>query len=364
MQQRKARAAEPSVVDLFSGAGGISLGFRNAGFRVLAGLDNDPSATLTYAHNFPEARAIVADLSGSAEVVKDGLLGNTPDVIVGGPPCQGFSLAGFRNEFDPRNDLLNNYLAIVNEIQPKAVIIENVPSMLSLYEGRAGDAIRTGLTELGYSLYEDVLNAADFGVPQNRRRVFFVALRADLDWGFTFPKPTTREKRLSTWEAISDLPPLRASLGAPTQRYRAKPKTAYQESMRLGSETLFNHEAVNHHEKTKNIISLVPDGGSYRDLPKHLQGTRRVNIAWTRMNSKKPSFTIDAGHNHHFHYKENRVPTVRESARIQSFPDSFKFLGNRGSQYRQVGNAVPPRLAEAIASELLRGLNNDELRSS
>ena len=114
-----------------------------------------------------------------------------------------------------------------------------------------------------------------------------------------------------------------------------------------------NHSISIHKEQTKQIISMVPDGGNYKDLPVELQSTRKVNIAWTRMNSEKPCFTIDTGHNHHFHYKENRVPTVRESARIQSFPDVFEFIGIKTSQLKQVGNAVPPIMAEAIAKQVI-----------
>ena len=128
--------------------------------------------------------------------------------------------------------------------------------------------------------------------------------------------------------------------------------------MRENAKILTNHTAVNHTEKTKEIISLVPDGGNYKDLPNELKQTRKVNIAWTRMNSQKPCFTIDAGHNHHFHYKANRVPTVRECARIQSFPDTFKFLGTRTSQYRQVGNAVPPLLGYQLGMQLKKVLDN------
>jgi len=125
---------------------------------------------------------------------------------------------------------------------------------------------------------------------------------------------------------------------------------------RTNSKGVYNHEITIHTEQTKRIISLVPDGGNYKDLPDSLQSTRKVHIAWTRLNSKKPSFTIDCGHNHHFHYKYNRVPTVRESARLQSFPDSFVFIGNKGSQLKQVGNAVPPLMAKAIAEQLNKQL--------
>lgn len=155
---------------------------------------------------------------------------------------------------------------------------------------------------------------------------------------------------VSTKEAISDLPELSVENGA---LYGVPPESEYQKRMRGKSSGIHNHVITNHKEKTIKIISLVPDGGNYKDLPIEYQSTRKVNIAWTRLNSTKPSFTIDTGHRHHFHYKYNRVPTVRESARIQSFPDDFIFLGSKTSQYKQVGNAVPPLLAKVIARSLL-----------
>lgn len=134
--------------------------------------------------------------------------------------------------------------------------------------------------------------------------------------------------------------------------YVLEPMNDYQRLMRRGCDKLWNHVATIHTAETKRIIAMVSDGGNYKELPKELWGTRKVHIAWTRMNSKKPCFTIDTGHNHQFHYKENRVPTARESARIQSFPDSFRVLGNKTSQLKQIGNAVPPILAEALANQI------------
>ena len=128
--------------------------------------------------------------------------------------------------------------------------------------------------------------------------------------------------------------------------------------MRRDSTSINNHSITIHKEQTKKIIAMVPDGGNYKDLPVELQNTRKVHIAWTRMDSKKPCFTIDTGHNHHFHYKENRVPTVRESAGIQSFPDKFKFIGIKTSQLKQVGNAVPPLMAKAIAEEVIKTIGD------
>jgi DNA (cytosine-5)-methyltransferase 1 len=343
------------VVDLFCGAGGLSLGFQTAGFEIVGGIDFDETSVQTYSENFSPSKAIVADLSrvSSTQVAKR--LGvSRVDVIIGGPPCQGFSVAGKRIESDSRNILYRHYLDIVNELQPRAVVIENVPTIRSLYEGRVASEIEAGLSTLGFEVNTAVLNASHFGVPQARRRLFFVAVKNGLS-GFAFPE-TTNSELVTCEDALSDLPSLAHDPGLPVAKYQSKPATQYQRRMRRGSRLLYNHEAVIHKPETVRIISMVPDGGNYKSLPKHLHGTRKVNIAWTRMDSKGPSFTIDAGHNHHFHYKHNRVPTVRECARIQSFPDTFRFLGNRTSQYRQVGNAVPPKLAEAIAVEIKRVL--------
>jgi DNA (cytosine-5)-methyltransferase 1 len=156
---------------------------------------------------------------------------------------------------------------------------------------------------------------------------------------FEFPDAAT-ENPVTCLEALSDLPEYSVENGT---HYVSDASGKYQKLMRKGSKGIFNHEITNHKERTKPIISLVPDGGNYKSLPPEFRDTRKVNIAWTRLNSQKPSLTIDTGHRHHFHYEFNRIPTVRESARIQSFPDTFIFLGNKTSQYRQVGNDVHPR---------------------
>jgi DNA (cytosine-5)-methyltransferase 1 len=322
-----------------------------AGFRVVAGIDNDPQALLTYSHNFPEAAVFLHDLSkepaGNREISQL-VRSERIDVVAGGPPCQGFSVAGKRSEFDPRNKLYVAYFHFIKMVDPQAVIIENVPTMFSLYGGKVVDAIFEGLGDCGYNVQSFVLSADNFGVPQRRRRAFIVATK---DLLYHAPGPL-QSIPLTCADAISDLPFLENDLGSEKQAYKSKAKTPYQSAMRKGSSWILNHAAVAHTDDTKRIIAMVPDGGNYKSLPQSLWKTRKVNIAWTRMNSRKPCFTIDAGHNHHFHYKANRVPTVRECARIQSFPDAFMFLGNRTSQYRQVGNAVPPLLAKAVAESL------------
>ncbi len=346
------------VLDIFCGAGGFSCGMEQAGFEVVAGVDNDEKALKTFEYNHKNAIAVNYDLSNINNdlfrvldpITKDGI-----DVLVGGPPCQGFSIAGKRLVDDPRNKLWLAYIKIIDRYKPKVIFLENVPTIVSVNKGKVAEKIIDSFREYGYEVSQKILVASDYGVPQNRKRAFFVATKKGLP-SFTFPKSLC--EYITTEEAISDLPLLNDSLGLEEVSYIVEPQNKYQKEIRKESRVILNHSAVNHTDKTKDIISLVPDGGNYKDLPEHLKNTRKVNIAWTRMNSKKTCFTIDAGHNHHFHYKANRVPTVRECARIQSFPDTFKFIGTRTSQYRQVGNAVPPLLGLALAKESLKVLKN------
>jgi DNA (cytosine-5)-methyltransferase 1 len=344
---------EFTAIDLFCGAGGLSLGFANAGVKILAGIDNDLSALETFKENFPKSMAISYDLSN----IDDGLIRQFGDVdiMLGGPPCQGFSIAGKRNSDDPRNLLFQSYLELVEKISPSVVVIENVPNILSMEGGKFTKNIVKGLENIGFTVEICKLNSAEFGVPQNRKRVFFIASKT-LKFDIADLNKKKIDTKLTTYDALSDLPLLENHLGENEMLYSVNYLNSYQKVMRKNATKLRNHIAVDHKPKTKMIISMVPDGGNYKDLPIEYQGTRKVNIAWTRMNSKKPCFTIDAGHNHHFHYKANRVPTVRECARIQSFPDDFTFLGKRTNQYKQVGNAVPPILAKKIAESILKDM--------
>lgn len=339
-----------NVLDLFCGAGGFSEGFRQAGYNIVAGIDNDERALGTFAKNFPEAITVQKDLSEDNFNGMENIINSTIDIIIGGPPCQGFSVAGKRLKDDPRNVLYKAYLHLITHFNPKAVVIENVPTILGLYGGEIGKQIIEDLEQLKYTVKVYKVLASDYGVPQTRKRVFFIGLHTKKD--FDLPSGKYQQRPISSSMAISDLPLLNGFLGEFQQNYSSDPKNDYQKSMRKKSRFLWNHEAVDHKQKTIDIIKMVPDGGNYKNLPENLRSTRKVNIAWTRMNSNKPCFTIDAGHNHHFHYKANRVPTVRECARIQSFPDRFVFYGNRTNQYRQVGNAVPPLIAKIIGHSL------------
>lgn len=341
----------PTVIDLFCGCGGLSCGFIEAGYDVVLGIDNWKDAISTFKNTHKNAKGIVADLFTETPKYISKLTGiKDVDVIIGGPPCQGYSIAGKRIIDDERNKLYKSFVSFVKYYQPKIFLMENVPNVVSMGQGIVRNSIIEDFEKLGYTVVYKVLLASDYGVPQNRKRAFFVGTKDNKE--FIFPKPTT-ENPISAEEAISDLSENSVKDGT---KYKMEPKSDYQKLIRRKSIAVYNHEITNHSEQTARIISLVPDGGNYKDLPEELRKTRNVNIAWTRLNSKKPSFTIDTGHRHHFHYKYNRVPTVRESARIQSFPDTFIFLGSKTSQYKQVGNAVPPILAKELAKEIKKYL--------
>ena len=356
---------ELNVLDLFCGCGGLSCGFLQAGFNVLLGIDNDNAALNTFKNNHKGAKAENINLADDDICEKiDKLIENkNVDVIIGGPPCQGFSLTGPRNFYDKRNKLYLAMVSTVKYFKPKAFLIENVTGMATLYGGEVKNKIIECFTELGYNDNVEVVCAADYGVPQIRKRLVFVGVRKDIGT-FKFPeKIKTPENYVSCEEALSDLPSLELDLGEEVVEYTSKPLTEYQKKMRKNSRKLHNHVATKHTEEVKSVISLVPEGGNYKDLPPGVGTSRKFNEAWTRYHSKKPSRTIDTGHRNHFHYKYNRVPTVRENARLQSFPDDFVFYGTKTQQNRQVGNAVPPMLSYSLAKQLKKYIiENDEKR--
>jgi len=346
------------VLDLFSGCGGFSYGFQEAGFDVVLGIDNVKIALDTFKLNHKNSEAFVKDLSCNdniQEIVKFLDEQGGVDVIIAGPPCQGFSLTGSRNEDDERNELFYSVFKIAKLLKnkPKAIIIENVPGLATLYKGKAKIEIEKKFKENKYIQNSNILYAPNYGVPQIRKRLFFVGLDKDYYDKFEFPKEIlSKENYVTCEEAISDLPTLEYDLGTDNIEYPNQPLSKYQQQMRKNSIVVNNHIGTQHTDLVKNVISQVPEGGNHKDLPKGVGESRKFNEAWTRYHSKKPSKTIDTGHRNHFHYKFNRVPTVRENARLQSFPDDFIFLGTKTQQYRQVGNAVPPLLGYHIAMKL------------
>lgn len=345
-----------NAIDLFCGCGGLSYGFEMAGFNILLGIDNDPKALETFELNHKGSKSICGDITKvTYENDIKSLIGDkTVDIIIGGPPCQGMSLSGPRKFDDPRNKLYLSYIRLVGEIRPKMFVIENVPGLVGLFGGQIKDSIIEKFTDMGYEIQYQILCASDYGVPQSRRRVVFVGSRVG-----EFSYPSTDYETVTCSMALSDLPPLIDDLGEEIMAYETLPTNDYQALMRARSMEVHNHVAAKHSDRVKEIISLVPDGGNYKDLPEKYAHTRNFHVAWTRFASDKPAPTIDTGHRHHFHYKYNRVPTVRECARLQSFPDDFLFLGNKTQQFRQVGNAVPPLMAQRIAEQVLKTLENN-----
>lgn len=364
-QRTSGKNEKLTCVDLFCGCGGLSLGFHDAGFDVVAGIDSWKDALVTHRKNLPDSQSVCADLfTFSPEDLKSRYGISKVDVIVGGPPCQGFSIAGKRIVDDKRNKLYKSFVEFVSFYHPSAFVMENVPNLLSLAGGVVRDAIMDDFSKIGYKVVYKILTASDYGTPQNRRRVFFVGLKSSNPSNYEFPKAefgTEFKPYVTCKDAISDLDFIGdITLLPEVAEYHLPPQSEFQKIVRAGANHLLNHVATIHTEQTRRIISMVPDGGNYKDLPQELWDTRKVHIAWTRMRSDKPCFTIDCGHNHHFHYSANRVPTVREAARIQSFPDTFEIVGIKTSQLKQVGNAVPPMLAKAVATSLLRTLKKGE----
>ena len=343
----------PTVIDLFCGCGGLSLGFSQAGYRVLAGIDHEKPALKTYENNL-NAHALELDLADD-EWVKhcEAAIGTSKvDVLIGGPPCQGYSLTGTRNPNDPRNKLYNSVFVGLEHFDPEVVLIENVRGMATLFDGKAKEQVIKEFEERGYEVSWAVLDSADFGVPQHRLRLFFLAHKSSK---IDLPTPVlTKESHVTCEQALEDLHPLDIEKEQfKSDQYFSKPSSSYQKLMRsAGLKVVSNHEATRHKQFVIDTIKLVPEGKNHKSLPEGVGTSRTFNEAWTRYHSKKPSRTIDTGHRNHFHYKQHRVPTVRENARLQSFPDHFEFHGTRTSQNRQVGNAVPVLLAQAIAMKI------------
>jgi DNA (cytosine-5)-methyltransferase 1 len=368
MQKKKINALkEPlTVIDLFSGCGGLSKGFEDAGFKVVLGIDNWKDSLDTFQRNHKGAGIICDDIknvTGDFILKKSGM--KKINVVVGGPPCQGFSLAGKRQHDDERNVLPYEFVRIVKELKPEFFLLENVLGLLSMEGGKVKERLLKKFRDLGYNVEVKDFYAHHYGVPQMRRRTVF--LGNNLGIPVTFPEPThlEPEKRkdnrkylnpVTVGEAISDLPLLEDSMGTEEMDYSIAPQSDFQKFVRMNSDKIYNHTVSNHSEQTKKVISFVPEGCNWKSLPAKYQNIRSYANTWRRLDSRLPSVTIDTGHRHHFHYKACRVPTVRESARIQSFRDDFVFLGPRTSQFKQVGNAVPPLLAFAFAKEIKKTL--------
>ena len=353
------------VVSLFSGGGGLDLGFINAGYEVIWAIDNNQNAVNTYKLN-------IGDHIKCADITKESL-DDIPsaDVIIGGPPCQSFSLAGNRNVEDARGQLVWRYIDIIKKVQPKAFVFENVTGLLSAKNSKKEsifELLKIAFQEIGYTIESKVVNAVDYGVPQRRKRVIIVGLKGEKQ--FAFPNATHNEtglglkKYVSVEEALSDLPKAIKDENGSVE-YISNPQNEYQERMRSAG-TITEHFIPQMSELDKYIVKHVKPGGNYMDIPsdvnseriKRLQRDGGHTTCYGRMLPDKPSYTINTYFNRpnvgcNIHYSEDRLITVREALRLQSFPDSYKIVSS-SKQGRNliVGNAVPPLLAEIIANKL------------
>jgi len=250
-----------TFIDLFAGCGGMSLGFEKVGFKGVLAIDNWQDALDTYSRNRQDATTQCADLSAVDPVMIKKEYGiNDVSVIIGGPPCQGFSVAGKRIVEDKRNELYKSFVRFVDVFRPEAFVMENVPNILSLGKGVVRNSILKDFEQLGYTVTYKVLMASDYGVPQNRKRAVFVGMKDGAT--FEFPEPTVQTK-VTAREALSDLPECSITEGG---AYTAEPQSEYQSLMHNGSNGVYNHEITIHTEQTQRIIAMVPDGGNYKIL--------------------------------------------------------------------------------------------------
>ena len=349
--------ANLTVIDLFSGCGGMSLGLEKAGYDIVYANDINDDALKTYKHNFPDVVVEHGDVTeiDPSEVSKK-IKRKRVDVIVAGAPCQGFSTSGKRNPDDPRSKLFLQIIKFLKVFRPKIFVMENVSGLLSMGKGNTMKTIMENFEKNGYNITYKVLAADEFGIPQMRNRVFIVGSLKQISSEEIFPIPSKR-KPVSVKDAISDLAFL--VLGDQSDAYRIKPMTPYQRKMRKGMKTLHNHESAKHSEKIQKRFSKVPPGMDGRNALKKSDTLKRD---YYRLHPNKTSRTITTLPEDLIHYEENRIPTVREMARLQSFPDNFVFHGPRTTggkqrkfscpQYTQIGNAVPPILSESLFKNL------------
>lgn len=366
------------AISLFCGAGGFCEGARLAGWQVVSAVESDPQACRTHAANFPEVELHEGDIVGFLKGRGRALPEQPIDIVYGGPPCQGFSQIGPRDLSDPRNSLYKEFVRICRTVKARAFVMENVPNMVAMKNGHFKSKILAAFVAAGYrrTVIVPVL-ASDFGVPQERRRVFIFGLRDDQEFEGDLAQAVAallnRQKAsavVTVREALSDLPQKVSADDGPLP-YPRKPRNGYsdyqklmrldcdqpllsaqQKRRRLEADELFNHHTKGIQERRKAILAAIKPGARGDSLPKELwNGTR--GHKWRRLDPDKPSHTILAQMHRDLsewiHPSFDRWITVREAARLQSFHDGFIFHGSEWQQLKQVGNAVPPLLGLAVA---------------
>jgi DNA (cytosine-5)-methyltransferase 1 len=341
-------------IDLFSGAGGMSLGAQWSGVRVTTAVECDVHAAATYKENHPEVQILNRNIENVRDLrTASALSTHEKLVIFGGPPCQGFSTSNqrTRSRENPLNWLFEHYLRVVTEASPDWVVFENVKGILETESGFFFQSVLNSLSAAGYAISHWILNAADFGVPQRRWRLFVVGSLH----GKRVPKPSpTVRHAVTVAEAIHDLPILRNGAASDVRKYRSEPSSKYAKLLRGNLRECSNHLVTNNNDKVLKRYSHIPKGGNWEDIPRRLMKnyadpTQCHTGIYKRLKLSEPSIVIgNFRKNMLIHPTQNRGLSVREAARLQSFPDNFKFVGSIGFQQQQVGNAVPPLMAKAV----------------
>lgn len=326
-----------NIIDLFCGCGGFSKGFSDAGCKILFATDGDATALKSYSFNFSNVKLLCGDITkiNYQHYVRK-LIGDiNVDIIIGGPPCKGMKVDSDNNICRPENYLFLSYTKFVEEIKPKAFVIENIPDIAFEQQGRVKNSIIGYFANLGYLVKNFVLCAADYGVPQYRTRSIFIGIRG-YENNIFFQKDTI--PKITSSDALSDLPSLLGINREKRKKYRSEPMNRYQELMRKGSNILTEHY-------------ILPDSPLL---------TVCRPISERRIPEDKPAPNIDTRprHRDQIHYQEDRLISIREFARLQSFPDSYVFWGNEDQKLTQIGNAIPPILAQNIADRLIKYLND------
>lgn len=367
--RRKSLKEKPTAADVYAGCGGLSAGLRDAGFHLGYALDWDKHACETHRVNFPETTVACTDVRqvrGSEILAASG---GAVDLLAGGPNCQGVSQRGLRSPDDPRNFMFPEFLRLVSEVSPRMVLMENVPGLAHRHNFGLLRDIFESFQQLGYRCAADVLLAADYGVPQLRYRFALIGTRADEP--LTFPYPThaaaetmTQKSFITLGEALAGLPPNAARKSDELVMLEGEPDTAFQRYLRDGATATSNHTSSATEPINLQRASYVPEGGNWKDIPPELLPPRFFecrltdhSTTYARPRRDAPAFTITSLFGNitagaFTHPTQNRAFTVREGARIQSFKDTFQFCGPSNSQYRQIGNAVPPLMAAAIGRHL------------
>lgn len=345
------------ILDLFCGAGGLSYGMhKNPHFETVVALDVNENLAITLKKNMPKVNVVVGNIKETA--IKEKVIGlslkSGVNMIVGGPPCQGYSMKGKKLGLeDPRNFLFIEYLNFVERLQPDVFVIENVKTLLSTSKGWFKEQILSAIEKLGYFVDVGVLKATDFGVPQSRERTIFICSKKKK---INLPLPTVG-KPVTVRDAISDLAYLNSGEGDFELEYTTKATSKYQKLMRANSSKLYNHKASNHAEIAIKKLAMIPPEKGKECLPKEMLGKQQFNSTWGRLKWDEPSPTIDtrfdaASNGTNNHPFLHRAITPREAARLQSFDDNYIFYGTKVAVRTQIGNAVPPLMAKAIADKI------------